>query len=227
MAAALLVAFLWAAFAGTHIWLSSASVRRSLLARLGPQGFQGLYSLVAFATFVPLIWVFATHKHAGPLLWSTLGPPAVARGLNYALMVAALMLFAASLLPASAPPSAMYARGPATVRGVLRVTRHPMLSAFAIFGVAHLLVNGSLTDVAFFGGFPLFAWIGARHQDARKGRDVAGYDALVAATSIVPFGAIASGRQRFVWNDLPLAVLVVGLVLTVVIRTYHRQLFGP
>ena len=176
---------------------------------------------------MPLVWSFWTHKHAGPRLWVTLGPPAVAHLLNYALMGLALALFVAALVPGASAPSAMQARGPATVRGVVRITRHPMFAAFGLFGIAHLLVNGSLAAVLFFAGFPVFAWIGARHQDARKTRDRPGYRDLAAVTSIVPFGAIATGKQRLVVAELPLAGLAAGLVLTVVLRAYHGALFGP
>lgn len=227
MAAALLLGGFWAAFAGTHVWLSSLRTRSALIARVGPQGFQGIYSLVALATFVPLVWIFATHTHAGPLLWTTIGPPNVARALNYGLMAVALVLFVASLLPSSTAPSAMQARGPAMVHGMLRITRHPMLAAFGLYGIAHLLVNGSLGDVLFFAGFPAFSWIGGRHQDARKLREVPGYGAVVATTSIVPFAAIITGRQRLVLRELPLPAIVGGLALAVALRLYHRALFGP
>ena len=50
--------------------LSSLRIRRGLVARLGAGPFLGLYSLVAFAFFVPLVWTYFAHKHAGPLLWS-------------------------------------------------------------------------------------------------------------------------------------------------------------
>jgi uncharacterized membrane protein len=227
MGAVVLVGVLWAAFAGTHVWLSSQRTREALIARVGPGGFQGLYSVVALATFVPLVWVYARHKHAGPLLWTTIGPPELARALNHVLMAAAMVLLVASLLPSSMPPSAMTARGPATVRGMIRITRHPMLMAFTVFALAHLLVNGNLVDVVFFGGFAIFAWIGARHQDTRKIREVPGYAAVVATTSIFPFAAIAMGRQRLVARELPIGALAAGLVLTVVIRWYHHTLFGP
>src|SRR6266850_7806793 len=95
------LALLWAAFAGSHVLLSSTGLRPRLLARLGEQGFRGVYSLVALATFVPLIWVYGTHKHAGSLLWTTHGPPEIARALNHVLMATALILLASSLLPAS------------------------------------------------------------------------------------------------------------------------------
>ncbi len=227
MEATLLIGGFWAAFAGTHVWLSSARTRAALIERVGPQPFQGIYSLVALATFVPLVWIFARHKHAGPLLWITLGPPTIARAVNYTLMALAMILFVASLLPSSTPPSSMAAHGPATAHGILRITRHPMLASFGVFGVAHVLMNGSLGDVLFFGGFPLFAWIGGRHQDSRKMREVSGYTALMEATSIAPFAAIVAGRQRLVLRELPIAALAIGLALAIVVRTYHHQLFGP
>ncbi len=221
------LAALWTAFAGTHVWMSSAGLRARLIDRLGPTGFQGVYSLVALATFIPLVWIFWGHRHAGPLLWTTIGPPEIARYANYVLMATALALFVCSLVPSAAAPSAMQATGPAEVRGVTRITRHPMLAAFGTFGIAHLLMNGNLGDVVFFGGFPLFTWIGGRHQDDRKTRQVPGYDRVVATTSIMPFAAILTGRQQMVTRELPLVPLAVGLALTVVIRQYHDVLFGP
>lgn len=224
---AVTLAFLWAGFAGSHLVLSSARLRPLLVARLGLRSFLGLYSLLAFAFFVPLVWIFFANRHAGPLLWITLGPPAVARALNHGLMAAALVLLVSSLLPGSAAPSAMQATGPSTVRGITRITRHPLFMALACFGLAHLLVNGNLADVAFFGGFPLFSWVGARHQDERLTRERDGYGDVVRASSVLPFAAIAAGRQRLVPGELSVGVVAVGLALTVVLRVYHRALFGP
>jgi uncharacterized membrane protein len=229
MQAAFSLALLWATFAGSHMILSSARLRPRLRARLGEQGFRGLYSLIALAIFVPLVGVYWGNRHAGPLLWTTIGPPAVATALNHVLMALALVLLASSLLPASAAPSAMQAQpeGIARVRGMTRITRHPTLVAFALFGIAHLLVNGNLADVVFFGGFPLFTWIGARHQDERMARDRPGYRNVIAHTSIVPFGAILAGRQSLVPRELPLPGIVVGLGLATVLRIFHSTLFGP
>jgi uncharacterized membrane protein len=227
MDAAVAIGLLWAAFMATHLALSSARVRPAAIARLGADGFRGVYSLVALGLFVPLVWIFATHKHAGPLLWLSLGPPGAARFVNHVLMGLATILVVASVLPSSTAPSAMLARGPAVARGLVRVTRHPMLAGFGLFGAAHLLVNGTLGDVLFFGGFPLFAWIGARHQDTGKAAEVRGYAGLVRATSIVPFAAVLRGRQPFVPAELPAVAIAVGLALAVLLRAYHARLFGP
>lgn len=221
-----LVATLWAAFIVSHVALSSRVLRPRLVGAVGEQSFLGIYSIVALATFVPLVRAFWIGRHSGPLLWTTLGPPDLARGLAYVLMAVAFALFVCSLVPGSTAPSAMQARGPIAVRGVLRITRHPMLAAFALFGLAHLLVNGTLTDVLFFGGFPLFTWLGARHQDQRKREERPGYDAVLASTSLVPFAAILAGRQRLVLAELPWMPISVGLGLTFVVRSFHAQLFG-
>src|SRR4051812_11527998 len=101
MTASATIGVLWLAFAGSHLVLSSRNVRPWLVARFGLQPFLGLYSLVALATFIALAWVFATHKHAGPLLWSTLGPPSFARTLNYVLMCVAFAFLVCSVLPQS------------------------------------------------------------------------------------------------------------------------------
>jgi uncharacterized membrane protein len=227
MGAVFVIALLWIAFGGTHVGLSGPNVRPRLVGRLGEQVYKGFYSLVAFATLVPLVWTFSTHKHAGPSLWATLGPPLAVEVLSYVIMGLALVLFACSLVPGSSPPSSTLASGPATVRGIVRVTRHPTFAAFALFGLAHLLANGNLGDVIFFGGFPVFAWIGARHQDERKARERPGYRELIATTSILPFAAIAAGKQRLAARELPLAGLAAGLVLTVVLSAFHGVLFGP
>lgn len=221
------IALLWAAFAGSHLVLSGDRVRAGLVARFGLQPFLGIYSLGALITFVGLVWVFAAHKHAGPLLWTTLGPSTLAHALNYATMLVAFAFFLCSVLPGSTAPSGIQASGRAEARGLIRITRHPMLVSFALFGLAHLLVNGSLGDVLFFGGFPVFSWAGGQHQDARKMREVPGYEELMRSTSFVPFAAILMGRQRLVLRELPVAGIAAGVIVAIVIRHYHAQLFGP
>ena len=65
MSAAFWIAFWWGMFAGTHMVLSSLPVRSKLVSRLGEKAFLGLYSLVAFATFIPLVWVYLDNRHGG------------------------------------------------------------------------------------------------------------------------------------------------------------------
>src|SRR5262249_29886216 len=98
MPAWLWIAVCWLGFACPDLVLSSASLRPRLVAGLGDDGFRGVYSVAVLAWFVALVWVFARHKHDGPLLWSTIGPPAVAEALNHVVMALALALLVAGLL---------------------------------------------------------------------------------------------------------------------------------
>ncbi len=214
------VLFWWLAFAGTHLVLSSLPVRQQLVARFGEQPFRGLYSLLAFATFVPLVWTYFHYKHAGPLLWAMPVTP-VLRWAIYAVMGLAVVLMVASL---AQPSPAAVMPGATEPKGVLRVTRHPLMMAFALFGLAHLLPNGFATDVVFFGGFVVFPLLGAWHQDQRKlALDPGGYRAFHAATPFLPF----TGRDSVAGlREMSPVVIGIGVAATVLLRYFHTAWFG-
>ncbi len=219
MAVATIVAC-WLAFSVTHMGLSSLRVRARLVAALGERGFLGVYTLVALATFVPLVGFYFSHKHEGPFLWY-LGAQPVVRWLMYVGMALVLSLVVAALLrpsPAASMP------GKAEVAGAYHITRHPMFMAVGLYGILHLLVaRVNATELAFFAGFPLFACLGCWHQDRRK-LATAG-DAFArfhAATAFLPFtgpGALQGLREM----RLPLAL---GAGLAIGLRLLHGRLFG-
>jgi uncharacterized membrane protein len=224
MKEASIVLFWWLLFGGTHILLSSSSVRPKLIARLGDRPFLGVYSLVAVATFIPLVVFYAHHKHAGPQLWRIMPPYLVVRDLNLALMAFAFVLLVTGLV--ARPPSSMMTSGAPEAHGVTRITRHPTFAAIFLFGIAHCLMNGYLSDLMFFGGFSLFAWLGAAHQDSRKVVEVPGYAEFKNETSFMPFGAMFSGKQQLDLRELRWPVVLLALVIFYVVRAHHPQLFG-
>jgi uncharacterized membrane protein len=136
-------------------------------------------------------------------------------------MALAFILFVASFVqpsPAGMAPAAL------TPRGVQRITRHPMVMSFVVFSLVHLLPNGSVADVAFFGGFAAFALIGAAHQDQRKRvTGPAGYAAFCEQTPFLPF----TGRDTLAGlRELSPIAVVGGLLLTVGVRYFHASWFG-
>jgi uncharacterized membrane protein len=215
-----MITLLWLAFAGTHMGLSSLPVRQRLVARVGEAPFQGFYSLVAFACFVPLVWTFFRHKHAGRWLWVVQRGPAL-RWPMYAGMAVVFVLLVASF---ARPSPAAVVPGEARPVGVYRITRHPLLMAIALFGALHLLPNGSSTDVAFFGGSVAFALAGAWHQDRRKlALGTPGFREFHAATPFLPF----TGRDTLRGlRELSPAVIAAGLVTAAVVRWFHPVWFG-
>jgi len=220
--AAVWIAALWLLFAATHMAFSSQRLRPRLVARLGDRAFQGLYSLVALAIFVPLVSTYYAHKHTGPYLWTLSMLPGV-RTLGYAVMGAAFALVVAGFVQPS--PAGMMRVRP-EVRGVARITRHPVLMGFGLWGLAHLLLASVYaSELAFFAGFPIFAVVGCEHQDQRKLAASEGYRAFHAATPFLPFS-----RLGFVKGlaELPLPLaLAAGIALTWALRHYaHAWLSG-
>jgi uncharacterized membrane protein len=219
MAAAAIV-FCWLAFAVTHMGLSSTPVRTRLSAALGERVFLGIYSLVAFATFVPLVWLYFGHKHEGELLWYLGAAPAL-RWIMYAGMALALSLLVAGLMR---PSPAAIVPGKAEVGGAYHITRHPLFMAVGLYGLLHLLVaRVNATELAFFAGFPLFAWAGCRHQDRRKlATGDERFRRFHDETAFFPFtGSNALRGLREI--RLP---LVIGIGLAIGLRVFHPQLFG-
>jgi len=216
----------WTMFAGTHLVLSSLPVRRPLIKMMGLRGFKSAYTLVALATFIPLMVLYFRNKHAGAVLFA---PDPELRLLAEALMLVAIVVLAQGLAtpspigtPAELRPSPY--RG---ARGIQRITRHPRNLAFGTFGVAHCLVNPIAGDWIFFGGFTLFALVSAWHQDARMRSEAReGVGAYLQETSYWPFAAVLRGRQRIAIGEFRPVALIVAIVLYSALRYFHPRLFG-
>jgi uncharacterized membrane protein len=163
--AAATILLLWAAFAASHMGLASNRLRPRLVARLGERGYSGIYSLISLATFVPLVAVYFGHKHAGPLLWNLGDVP----GMRWLMYVGMGLAFALVVAGGARPSPASMVPGKAEVKGVFRITRHPVFMGIGLYGLIHLLVVPvNASELVFFGGFPVFAVAGCRHQDQRK-----------------------------------------------------------
>jgi len=220
MSPTLMIVALWLGFAGSHMLMSSLRVRPILVARMGEGPFLGLYSLVALAFFVPLVWTYSAHKHAGPLLWSIpIGTPL--RWTIYLVMGVAFVLMVAGLVR---PSPASIVPGDPTPRGAQLLTRHPLFMGLGIFGLLHLIPNGNAADLAFFGGFPLFVLLGCWHQDRRKlASDTVALRSFYQQTPFLPFTGSASADGI---RELGPVVIVVGGVVTWVLRYFHPVWFG-
>ena len=219
------IAFWAILFIGTHLFISSDAIRPRLIGLIGDMAYRGMYSLVAFATLIPLIVVFARNKHAGVMLWNLRGVGSI-RGLTWILMLIALIFFVASFVNPN-PVSIGAPTSTAGPHGILKITRHPNFVALILFGFAHILMNGWAGDVIFFGTFPVLGIAGGLHQDRRKLSEVGeSYARFVAETSFVPGAAILSGRQRWSREDMPWAAIGIGALATVLLVGLHPHIFG-
>jgi uncharacterized membrane protein len=207
---------------GMHIGIAGTSVRDAIVARIGDAPFRGLYSLLSIVVIVFLVRAWGVA--ATTPLWYA---PAWLRWVLVAVMLVAFVLFVASVSrrnPTMVGGETAMTQPP---RGIQRVTRHPMLWSFALWAAVHIIGDGDTAAIVFFGAFLVTALAGMPSIDAKLARrDPAVWQALSAATSIVPFAAIAQGRNRFVPSEIGWLTVLVGVVAWAITLGLHPWLFG-
>ena len=205
-----------------HIGLAGTVLRGALVARLGENGFRGLYSLVSVASIAGLSAAYASSV-AAPM-WIL---PAVLGWIAVGVMLPAFILFVASV--ASPNPTAVGAetRPDSEPRGVFRITRHPMLWAFTIWSVVHIATNGTWTAVVFFGSFALTSLVGMPSIDSKLAvRSPERWAGLAQRTSIIPGPAILAGRNRLDLQEIGWVVPLIGLVVWALVLGAHPYVIG-
>ena len=208
------------AFVATH-FVPSMPLRAALSRALGERGYLGLYSAVAFATLGWMIWAYLR----APLepLWPGLRLlPAVA-------MPFALVLIACGVLSPNptAVGQAKLLKAGEPARGILRVTRHPVQWGILLWAGAHVLARGDLKSVLFFGGFLVLSALGTVLMDRRKEKTLGeDWARFAAATSNLPFAAIARKRNRFDAGEIGWAKPLIGLAAYAALFAAHPWLFG-
>ena len=98
------------------------------------------------------------------------------------------------------------------------MTRHPVMWALGLWGLAHLAANGDLASTWFFGVVAALALGGTVLIDRKKRLALGSHwQRLAALSSNIPFAALATGRTRLRWRDVgvlrPLAALLLYAVL--------------
>lgn len=205
-----------------HPLVAGSIWRARLVEKFGERAFLGLFAVLSLAS---LSWLVVEYRGAPcEPLWAT--PRAFMR-LPATLMPLAFMLFAGAFTvpnPTAVGSERVLAREE-VARGVLRVTRHPFLWSVALWSGAHLIVNGNLAALLFFGSLFATALVGTRDIDRKRERsDPENFARYRAVTSNLPFAAIVGGRNQLVLRELLLPA-GIGVTLTAILLTLHQQLF--
>lgn len=112
-------------------------------------------------------------------------------------------------------------------RGIYRITRYPLLTGVAIWAVVHLLFNGDLASLIFFGGFLALA-IGEVRGIERRQREIHGeaWGRFAAQTSILPLLAILRGRNHLALAEIGIWRLLAVILVYGGILHGHAHMFG-
>jgi uncharacterized membrane protein len=209
-----------AAFLLTHFF-SSTPLRPALISRIGEKGYRALYVLAAIATLGWMIYAYAR----APLdpLWPGLRLlPAIVMPIAFILIACGAFarnptLVGADKLLKNANPA----------RGIIRVTRHPIMWGIMLWAAAHLLARGDLKSLVFFGGLLALAALGTLALDARKAKTLGeDWQRFAGITSHLPFVAILAKRNRLDWKEIGWRNPLLGIALYVVFLLAHAWLFG-
>ena len=169
------------AFVGMHFLLSHP-LRGPMVRSMGEKPFQGLYSLVALISFGLMIYFYRVIGREPPL-WNAGDAGWIAGTI---LMWLASILLVGSFIGNPALPGAPGPQG--GPKGVLTITRHPMMWSFAIWAAVHLMILGQPKSLVFDGAIMLLALAGAAGQDVKKARAMGdAWHEWTAQTAFVPF----------------------------------------
>lgn len=212
MTPTLMLALASAAFIATH-FVSSTPLRPALVARMGERPYQGLYTVVAFITIGWMSWAFAQAPRE-PLFSGFREMPYVLMPIAFVLLVCGFgrnptIVGAEKLLKSEEP-----------ARGIIRVTRHPIMWAFMLWAVAHILARGDVKSLIFFGTMLVVAALGTVFLDSRK-KSNPDWPRFTAVTSHIPFQAVLEKRNRIVWREIGWIRPLIGLAVFFAVLTFH------
>jgi uncharacterized membrane protein len=212
------------AFVATHLGVSSTPLRALLAGRIGERPYLGVYSLLAVVT---LMWLIVAYNHAShaDFLWT---PTPALRDVPFIVMPIAFAFMLGGFMTRN-PTAVGQEKTIGEVgdgAGLLRITRHPFQWAVVMWAAAHMLANGDVASLLFFGSIGALSLWGTFLIDAKKARTMGDrWAAFARATSNVPFVAIAQGRNRFVAREL-VAPLVAGVALYAIALWGHQYISG-
>ena len=214
----LLAAIFWIA---THNGFAGTDIRTRLVGKIGEVGFRIAYAVTSVIAIMMLVQ--AWEAAVAMPLWSA---PAWLRLILAAAMLPAFLFFAAGLLrnPTAVGGEALAGQ---QARGIQRITRHPMLWSFALWALVHVIGNGDLASLIFFGTFAISAFLGMPSIDRKlAARAPEAAARLRSETSIMPFGAILAGRNRLVLGEIGWLAPVLALLGWAALLHFHARFFG-
>ena len=214
----LLAAIFWIA---THNGFAGTDIRTRLVGKIGEVGFRIAYAVTSVIAIMMLVQ--AWEAAVAMPLWSA---PAWLRLILAAAMLPAFLFFAAGLLrnPTAVGGEALAGQ---QARGIQRITRHPMLWSFALWALVHVIGNGDLASLIFFGTFAISAFLGMPSIDRKlAARAPEAAARLRAETSILPFGAILTGRNRLVLGEIGWLAPLLALLGWAALLHFHARFFG-
>lgn len=208
---------LWAAsafFLAIHLVVAGTALRGAIVGLISERAWLASFSILSL---IGIVWLSMTYNEAvlgpNPLYWA---PPLWTLHLSpIVILIAGLFVVIGITTPNPTSVGAEdLAKKPDTVKGMLRITRHPFLWGVTIWALWHILINGDQASVIFFGTFALLAVLGTFSIDDKKRKKLGDdWTGFAARTSNLPFAAIIAGRNQLKIGELGWWRILLALVI--------------
>lgn len=186
-------------FLGVHLVPTSPELRDGLKERIGEVPYKVIFSLLSLIGFVVIVLGFhklQLHPGKNPILWD---PPTWTRHIAVALMLPAMILLVASVIPSR----------------IRTTVRHPMLIAIKTWAFAHLIANGDLGALLLFGSFLAFAVYDRISVKKRGAQGPLGNatpsspinDVIVVVVGVALYAALLYGGHQWLIGVSPIPAL--------------------
>ena len=210
-------------FIGIHLGVSGTNMRDRLVARFGLRAYMVLFSLASVGAIVWLVNAYNTAAYLpswGQLQWWK--PFAIV------LMLPAFLLVVVGLTTPNPTAVAQEERVDQAPVGIVRITRHPFLMGTSLWAAIHLVGNGDVASLLFFGALLVVSVAGTVSIDAKRARALgaSAWGGFARRTSILPFAAILSGRNTLNLTELGWWRPLAGVAAYVLMLGGHAHIIG-
>lgn len=209
-------------FIAIHLGVAGTQLRDRAVAAVGERGYRAIFSLASIAG---LIWLIIAYNHAayiatwGLLLWW--------KPLAILSMLPATLFVVIGLITPNPTAVAQEDRLAQAPRGIVRITRHPFLMGVAIWALVHVIGNGDVASLIFFGTWAVVALAGPGSIDAKRRRAAPeAWARFAAETSILPFAAIIAGRNHLALAEIGTRRWALGLLVYALLLGGHGPVIG-
>ena len=212
-----------------HLMISGTTLKEQVVAGIGPITYYILFSIFSIAGLIWMSIAFAialgNQDGLNHVFWTA---PLFLRIIALVGNFIAFLLIVLGVLSRSPTNLLALRRMPdKTVSGIIRVSRHPILSGIGLWALIHFICNGNLASWVFFGSMIAVCALGANNIDRKRLASMGEtYASIKRRTSIIPFVAIIEGRTAFIPDELGYAKMFLAASTFAVIAVLHELLFA-
>lgn len=201
-------------FAMAHSGLAALRMRGEKY--IGARAYRVIFALVSLPLAAILLIYFFNHRYDGVQLWQVQSVQGIKPLVWILSAISFLFLYPSTFnlleVAAIAKPQVHLHE-----TGIIRITRHPQMVGQIVWCIAHTLWIGSSFMVVTSLGLILHHLFGVWHGDRRLYQRYGdAFLELKQRTSVIPFLAIAQGRQEFKWQEFARPAYV-GVVITIIL----------